>query len=182
MRFTTVAAALACASSAFAYTIIVPSTNQPWTDQGDQPFSWQFDAANDRQNFTVLIQNPNPDLLPQDQVLAALVNGNLGNMTVRPPSGGWIPGPGFRIQIVDSASNLTGVLAESQVFDIEQSTMSASSTRTTAFSTTLRNTATENPDAVATDDTLPADDGSAFAFKAPAAVAAALALVPALFL
>ena len=194
MRFATVAAAFACASSALAFQIIVPSEDQPWNDQGSQVFVWTYDPANDRANFSLVIQNPeHPELLPTDQTVFGLVNSNGGsangeninggNITVPPPSGGWKQGPGFRLQIVDSATNLTGILAESEVFEIKEANVTTSSTRSMSFSTTLRNSATENPDAIPTDDTLPpADDGSAFAFKAPIAVAAAIALVPAFLL
>jgi hypothetical protein len=66
--------------------------------------------------------------MPFDQVLAALVDGNLGNTTLNPPSAGWpAPGPNYRLNIIDSTTNET-VLASSPAFDIEHTTVSRSST------------------------------------------------------
>ena len=58
--------------------------------------------------------------MPTDQVLAALVNGDLGSVAVLPPSAGWpSPGRNYRLNIVDSATNLSSILAQSPSFAIE---------------------------------------------------------------
>ena len=69
--------------------------------------------------------------MPSDQVLAALVDGGLGNTTLNPPSAGWpSPGPNYRLNIVANVTNLNEILAQSPPFEIELSTVVPSNTRT----------------------------------------------------
>jgi len=63
-----------------------------------------------------------------DQVLNALVDGTLGNITCNPPSGGWPTGAGFRVNLVQDATHLNSILAQSSQFNINGS----SSTTTTS--------------------------------------------------
>lgn len=69
--------------------------------------------------------------MPSDQVLAALVEGSLGNTTVNPPSAGWpSPGTGYVVNFVSEVTNLNQILAQSPPFEIELSTIVPSNTRT----------------------------------------------------
>lgn len=61
-----------------------------------------------------------------DQVLAALVDGDLGTIIANPPSGGWPVGSGFRVNLVQDPQSLTTILAQSAEFNI--STVNGSST------------------------------------------------------
>jgi len=71
--------------------------------------------------------------MPFDQILLALTNGDLGNTTLQPPSAGWpTPGSDYRLLIVDSVTNQTGVLARSQAFDIEEPKVNTTSSSTKA--------------------------------------------------
>lgn len=64
-------------------------------------------------------------------MLAALVDGTLGNTTVNPPSGGWpTPGGGYRVNLVQDANDLNTILAQSPEFNITQPTSKSSSTTT----------------------------------------------------
>lgn len=69
--------------------------------------------------------------MPTPQVLAALVEGSLGNTTVNPPSAGWpSPGTGYVLNFVAEVTNLNAILAQSPPFEIELSTVVPTSTRT----------------------------------------------------
>lgn len=68
-----------------------------------------------------------------DQVLNALVDGTLGNITCNPPSGGWPTGSGFRVNLVQDAQHLSSILAQSSQFSINGS----SSTTTTSSAQTF---------------------------------------------
>jgi hypothetical protein len=69
--------------------------------------------------------------MPTPQVLAALVDGSLGNTTVNPPSAGWpSPGTGYILNFVTEVTNLNAILAQSPPFEIELSTVVPTSTRT----------------------------------------------------
>ena len=54
-------------------------------------------------------------------MLVALIDGFLGNVTVKPPSGGWKVGKGFRVNFVKDLSDFRTLYAQSDVFDIVQS-------------------------------------------------------------
>lgn len=63
-------------------------------------------------------------------MLAALVDGSLGNTTVNPPSGGWKTGQGFQVNFVQDTEHTNTILAQSGKFDIKAATSSVSSTAT----------------------------------------------------
>ncbi|KAH9482758.1 hypothetical protein JR316_0004858 [Psilocybe cubensis] len=151
-----VAALLAFASSALAYSVLSPNGAQGWTNQGAQLLTWQR-VDTDRQNFTALLINQNiTDFKPQ--VLQALVNGTDGSARLNPPSGGWPVGPHFRVNLVQDPNNLDTILAQSPEFTISVSTASVSSTG----SNTLANTGATIPNtASGTVPTTPPDGSSA---------------------
>ncbi|KAF8969472.1 hypothetical protein BDZ97DRAFT_246515 [Flammula alnicola] len=133
---------LAFATSAFAYSVLSPNAAQGWTNQGAQLLTWTR-VDTDRQNFTALLTNQqisgyNP------QVLDALVDGTLGKINVNPPSGGWPTGSGFRVNLVQDATDLNAILAQSDNFTISQSssTLSGSTTVNTATGITIITTPT----------------------------------------
>ncbi|KIK04653.1 hypothetical protein K443DRAFT_675671 [Laccaria amethystina LaAM-08-1] len=129
---------LSVAASALAYSVTSPNGSQGWTNQGAQFLSWTR-VNTDRLNFTAVLTNQNRALLPTDQVLAALVDGTLPNTTVNPPSGGWpTPGGGYRVNLVQDATDLNTILAQSPEFNITQPNSTSSSTATgTSTGTTL---------------------------------------------
>ncbi|TFK28897.1 hypothetical protein FA15DRAFT_664996 [Coprinopsis marcescibilis] len=180
MRFFPVAL-LAFASSALGYTILFPNEAEGWTDQGPQVLTWHREA-DDRLNFTVVLSNPG--LMGEDQILAALVDGTLLNTTMNPPDSGsttgWpSPGSGYIVRLVAETTNVTGVLAQSTAFEIEEANITTS-TRTPTRRPTSTPINTEQPDAAATDDTLPTS--GALSGSTISAAAVAFAMVPALFL
>ncbi|CAA7259605.1 unnamed protein product [Cyclocybe aegerita] len=122
---------LACVSSAFAYSVIVPNASQGWTNQGAQTLTWQR-VESDRLNFTALLTNQRVQGY-EPQVLSALVDGTLGTVNLNPPSGGWPTGSGFRLNLVQDANNLNAILAQSPEFAIAPA--STTSVRTTAATT-----------------------------------------------
>ncbi|KDR83929.1 hypothetical protein GALMADRAFT_55545 [Galerina marginata CBS 339.88] len=127
-----VAFLLAFVSSTFAYTVLSPNGAQGWTNQGGQLLTWQR-VDTDRANFTVLLTNQNvTGFTPQ--ILAALVDGTLGKATMNPPNPGWPTGSHFRVNLVQDATDLNSILAQSPEFDITPSTSTSNST--TAAGTT----------------------------------------------
>ncbi|KAJ2931708.1 hypothetical protein H1R20_g5529, partial [Candolleomyces eurysporus] len=175
MRFAAVV--LACASTVLGYTLLSPNESEGWTNQGPQRMTWTR-VATDRENFTVVLTNPNTALMPAPQVLAALVDGSLGNTTLNPPSAGWpSPGTGYVLRMVAEATNINSILAQSPSFEIELSTVIPSSTRTQGGSS---QTGTLPNGAQPTDDTVNNNSG-AMSMAAPVALAALAGLVPALF-
>ncbi|KAF5333630.1 hypothetical protein D9611_002567 [Ephemerocybe angulata] len=174
MRFTAVV--LACASTVLGYTILSPNQSQGWTNQGPQRATWQR-VATDRENITIVLTNTNRSLMPTDQVLSALVDGNLGNMTLNPPSAGWpSPGPGYVLNFASEATNLNQILAQSPPFEIELSTVVPTNTKTTAGNPTSASTSDKD---APTDNTIPKNGGLSN-FGVPVALAVLAGLVPAI--
>ncbi|KAF8174912.1 hypothetical protein BJ912DRAFT_39231, partial [Pholiota molesta] len=126
-------------SSALAYGILIPNTDQGWTNQGVQPLEWQR-VGTDRLNFSVvLINQDKSNFTPQ--LLGNVVDGTVGKTGCNPPQGGWPTGSGFRVNFVESATALNSILAQSNTFNITQSTASATET-TFGSSTSTATTAT----------------------------------------
>lgn len=68
---------------------------------------------------------------PYQQVLVALVNDpTQTSITVNPPSGGWVAGDGYQVNLVKSPDELTSIYAQSTQFSIKQATGSTFSTNT----------------------------------------------------
>ncbi|THV08355.1 hypothetical protein K435DRAFT_847225 [Dendrothele bispora CBS 962.96] len=119
---------LALASSSWAYQVTRPSPSQGWTNSGSQTVTWDM-VSTDPSNFTILLTNTDRNVLPiNNQVLTASVEGSLGTIDVRPPSGGWIAGPTYRVNLVKSENELSSIYAQSDEFDITESTSSSSAT------------------------------------------------------
>jgi len=125
-----VAFLLAFISSAFAYSVLSPNGAQGWTNQGAQLLTWQR-VDTDRLNFTAVLTNQNVTGF-DPQILAALVDGTLGKANMNPPSGGWPTGSHFRVNLVQDATDLNAILAQSPEFDITPPTSSSKSTSATA--------------------------------------------------
>jgi len=130
---------LAFISSAFAYQVLVPNASQGWTNQGGQSLSWDR-VSTDSLNFTVVLDNQNITGF-SPQVLAALVDGSLGNATMNPPSGGWPTGTHFRVNLVRDTNSLSTMYAQSVEFSIlppnGTSTTSKTVPATALYSTTI---------------------------------------------
>jgi hypothetical protein len=176
MRFAAIV--LACATSVLGYSISQPNPSQGWTDNGPQRVVWSR-AADDRENVTVVLTNPNRGLMPTDQVLVALLDGSLGNTTVNPPSAGWpSAGEGYVLQFVANATTLNDVLAKSPAFEIEHDETEPTSTRTTPITTPTTGPGSGTDKSAPVDDTL--GNGALSKFGVPVALAALAGLVPAL--
>ncbi|OCH92162.1 hypothetical protein OBBRIDRAFT_470023 [Obba rivulosa] len=134
-----VVAALVFVASAFAYSISSPNQSAGWTITGPNTVVWSM-VSTDPQNFTIVLSNQvvSP---PTQQILAALVDGSLGQMTVNPPSGGWQTGTGFRVNLVKDANDLDSILAQSDQFAITVASSSSSSGASSLASSTGLSTA-----------------------------------------
>jgi len=119
-------AVVAFAGSSLAYEVTSPSPSQGWTTSGPNIFKWQW-ASTDPSNFTVVLTNANISIMPfSDAVLATVVDTTLGQITCGPPTGGWPAGSGFRINLTPDDINIDTVIAQSDYFDIFDSTSTLS--------------------------------------------------------
>ncbi|RPD66757.1 hypothetical protein L226DRAFT_565548 [Lentinus tigrinus ALCF2SS1-7] len=123
-----VATLLAFAASALAYQVTQPTNATGWTLTGPNVVAWDK-VSTDRANFTIVLVNQ-AVYPPTSQVLAALVDGTKGSMTVNPPSEGWKAGSGFQVNLVQDSENLNSILAQSNQFTISQASSSLSATTT----------------------------------------------------
>ncbi|KAF8238876.1 hypothetical protein L208DRAFT_1421122 [Tricholoma matsutake] len=131
---------LSFVASALAYLPTFPSTSQGWTDIGPQLCQWQR-VNTDPQNFTAVLVNQGNTVT---QVLAALVDGTLGEIYIPPPSAGWPVGPGFRVNFAQDAQHLNALLAQSSQFSIVAVNNTLSST-TNIPATTVNGPTTYTP-------------------------------------
>jgi len=151
------AALLSLAASAFAYQVTFPTSSEGWTNSGAQTLSWTR-VDTDPTNFTVVLKNSDPSVLADEQVLAAQVDGTLGNTTLNPPSGGWpSPAGGYQVNLVQNTTELNTILAQSNDFNITESTSSSSSSSTGSASS---GSSTGTPSATTTDSATGPDTSS----------------------
>ncbi|KAJ4001838.1 GPI-anchored small secreted protein [Lentinula boryana] len=145
---------LAFAASAFAYSVTFPTDTEGWTNSGAQVLSWSR-VDTDPLNFTAVLVNNDASILSDPQILAAQVDGTLGNTTLNPPSGGWpAPDGGFRVNLVQNTTELNSILAQSLTFNItaaNTTSSSASSSGTVAASGTTAGVTTTGAAATSTD-------------------------------
>ncbi|KAF8195102.1 GPI-anchored small secreted protein [Pholiota molesta] len=125
---------LAFCSSALAYSVLIPNTDQGGpTKASSRILEWQR-VGTDRLNFSVvLINQDKSNFTPQ--LLGNVVDGTVGKTGCNPPQGGWPTGSGFRVNFVESATALNSILAQSNTFNITQSTASATETASGIAST-----------------------------------------------
>jgi hypothetical protein len=186
MHFSTVAAVLACASSALAYTVTSPNSVAFWTNQGPQKAEWSR-AGTDPVNVTVVLTNNDTTLMSAPQILLALVQGDDGKANLNPPSAGWpTPGPGYVLNLVRSVNELDSVLAQSQKFEIKEPNVTTTTSSSSTSSTPLNSITAAG--AIPTDTTVDNPGSSdtkgngAGALVIPAGLLAAFAFIPALLL
>ncbi|KAK2466096.1 hypothetical protein APHAL10511_001738 [Amanita phalloides] len=121
------ACVLAFTSSTLAYSVSSPNDSKGWTNVGPQYLEWSR-VNTDPANFTVVLTNTDTSVMPHGgQVLAALVDGSMGNTTLNPPNLGWPLGSGFRINLAKDAHDLDTLLAQSGQFSIKPPVVSSSS-------------------------------------------------------
>jgi len=134
MRFAISATLLSLAASVFAYQVTSPRKDDVWTSIGPNTFTWSS-VSTDRQNFTLVLKNQDQSVR---QVLAALVDRDLGTLSVNAPATGFPIGTDFQVNMVQDEMNLDAILAQSEIFTIKESPMS-SSTRASQSSTGTAN-------------------------------------------
>ncbi|KAG5220234.1 Quinolinate phosphoribosyl transferase [Salix suchowensis] len=131
--------ALALAAFSLAYQVTSPGGSQGWTTEGSQLATWTR-VDTDPLNFTAVLTNEvslpesihqtlmltvakDRSVMPQNnQILAALVDGTLEQIRLNPPNGGWPTGKGFRLNFCRDSQSLEAILAQSNQFDIGQTT------------------------------------------------------------
>lgn len=146
MRSTTFAAVLSFAASALAYQVTFPTATQGWTVTGPNKLTWTR-VSTDATNFTALLTNQDRSILPTDEVLVAYVDGTTGTVTVNAPSNSFPVGGGFQVNLVQDTTHLSTIYAQSNQFNITQSTASVSSTSTGVTTPPIASTLTVPPTA-----------------------------------
>jgi hypothetical protein len=124
---------LSLLANIFAYQVTFPNQSQDWTNVGNQTLRWNK-VDTDPSNFTVVLNNQNTAAFPNGQytqVLAALVPGDLGSVSVQPPSGGWVVATGYTVNLVKDPADLSSILAQSQQFAIVASNSTTTATGVT---------------------------------------------------
>ncbi|KAF9491353.1 hypothetical protein BDN71DRAFT_1452956 [Pleurotus eryngii] len=149
MMFSQILLALALAAFSLAYQVTSPGGSQGWTTEGSQLATWTR-VDTDPLNFTAVLTNEDRSVMPQNnQILAALVDGTLEQIRLNPPNGGWPTGKGFRLNFCRDSQSLEAILAQSNQFDIGQTTstpLSAPrSTTTPVVNTIPATTITQRP-------------------------------------
>lgn len=144
MRALTSALLLSFLASALAYNITIPNAVDNWNITGPNIIAWVNQLATDPLNFTAVLTNPvslyeqkqirsaqyrqcqDRSVMPIDnQELAALVDGTLGSIVAKAPSGGWPVGAGFQVNLVPNPESLGTILAQSLPFKILNPTNSS---------------------------------------------------------
>ncbi|KZT29345.1 hypothetical protein NEOLEDRAFT_1056485 [Neolentinus lepideus HHB14362 ss-1] len=128
---------LSLAASALAYQITSPNANSPWTSTGPNTVTWQR-VSTDASNFTLLLTNTDRTVLPDNnQVLVAVVPGDAGSLAVPEPSNGFPVGSSFRLNLVKDPQDVNTIYAQSDEFNIVQSSSTTSASSTVSSSSTL---------------------------------------------
>ncbi|KAJ3722417.1 hypothetical protein C8R42DRAFT_775712 [Lentinula raphanica] len=180
---------LAFAASACAYSVTFPTETEGWTNSGAQTLIWSR-VDTDPLNFTAVLVNNDASILADPQILAAQVDGTLGNTTLNPPSGGWpSPDGGFRVNLVQNTTELNTILAQSPTFNITAANTTSSSASTsgtvaasgtTAAAGTTVTAASTSDASAATTSTTSFDNGAIALGSAQTGLFGVLALVGAL--
>ncbi|KAF4575097.1 hypothetical protein EYR36_006453 [Pleurotus pulmonarius] len=149
MMFSQILLALALATFSLAYQVTSPGNSQGWTTEGSQLATWTR-VDTDPLNFTAVLTNEDRSVMPQNnQILAALVDGTLGQIRLNPPNGGWPTGKAFRLNFCRDSQSLEAILAQSNQFDIGQTTSvplsTPRSTTTPVANTSPAATVTQTP-------------------------------------
>ena len=144
---------LALAASVAAYDVTFPNAAEGWSSVGANRLAWNM-VSTDRANFSVILTNEDRSVMEHNnQILAALVPGVDGEISLNPPSTGWPVGGTFRVNIVQDSESLNSILAQSTEFNItDPTTTTGTSTRTTGVNTrtTFVATGTTGSDASST--------------------------------
>ncbi|KAL4242498.1 GPI-anchored Adhesion Regulator [Abortiporus biennis] len=130
----TFATLLAFAASALAYQVTNPTNSTGWTTTGPNTVTWTR-VSTDAETFTIVLSNQSK-FPPESEVLVAQVDGTKAtSITVSPPSGGWVAGAGYQVNLVKDAQNLDAILAQSGQFTIKTGTASTTASGTTSGAT-----------------------------------------------
>ncbi|KAH8094803.1 hypothetical protein BXZ70DRAFT_946151 [Cristinia sonorae] len=145
MRAFSAATFLSLAASVLAYQVTSPTNATGWTTTGPNVVSWTR-VNTDPASFAIVLSNQ-ASFPPQQIVLVALVDGTKDNsLTVNPPSGGWVAGSGYQVNLVKSTEELNTILAQSGDFSITSGTGSSTfSSSTTALTVTPTSRPTTTP-------------------------------------
>ncbi|THH31291.1 hypothetical protein EUX98_g2864 [Antrodiella citrinella] len=138
-----VAIFLSLAASAFAYQVTSPTNSTGWTTTGPNVVSWTR-VDSDPQNFTIQLSNQQ-SFPPKTETLIALVDGTKStSVTVSPPSGGWVAGPGYQVNLVSADNTNSGILAQSGQFTITAGSGSTFSSGSSSSGSTTSGSPTSN--------------------------------------
>jgi len=122
---------LSFVASTLGYMVTFPNGEEGtgWTTEGPQMVEWTS-VDTDSSTFVLVLTNQQlSGFVPL--TLLNSVTGSAGSVEVNPPSGGFIPGSGYRLNFMTSPDNpddSDAILAQSNQFDITSSGSLVSST------------------------------------------------------
>ncbi|TCD69850.1 hypothetical protein EIP91_005927 [Steccherinum ochraceum] len=121
MRAATFASILSFAAAAFAFQVTSPTNATGWTTTGPNAVGWSR-VDTDAQNFTIVLSNQQVNPPVQEVLLAQVDATKVNTINVNPPSGGWVAGKGYQVNLVKSPDELSTILAQSGQFSITAGT------------------------------------------------------------
>jgi hypothetical protein len=124
---------LSLVAVASALQVTSPGGSNGWTTSGSNYFDWTR-VDTDALNFTAVLVNQQVTP-PYQQVLDAFVDATLGKQVAHAPSGGFLVGSGYQVNLVKDTDDLNTIYAQSQQFSIEQSNTTTSSSATNPANT-----------------------------------------------
>jgi len=172
-------------ASTLAFTVTKPATDDTWDlNASSQTVTWTS-VSSDRSNFSIVLTNQESQP-SYSQVLKALVVATDGTTTVSPPATGWPSGSGFQVNLVQDATDLNAILAQSGKFNISVSTSSQSSSSHSSTliasnpASTPSSTGSGEPSGTSDTSTTPHQSGGAVGLNIQTGFIASVALLGAI--
>ncbi|KAL5341193.1 major facilitator superfamily domain-containing protein [Aspergillus crustosus] len=143
MRFTLVSSILPLAATVAAIRVTEPKKNVEIDPSSSFTVKWDF-VDTDATSFDLYLVN-NAVYPPVDEKIASDIDTSDGSYTIDSVSG-LSDGPGYQINLFSNEDRNTGILAQSQQFNVTVSDTSSSSTSSTSSTrTSSSSTSTESP-------------------------------------
>ncbi|KAL4862850.1 Ser-Thr-rich glycosyl-phosphatidyl-inositol-anchored membrane family-domain-containing protein [Aspergillus spectabilis] len=142
MRFTLVSSVLPLAVTVGALSVTEPKKNVEINPSDSFTVKWDS-VSTDPSSFDLYLVN-NAVYPPVDKKIASDIDTSDGSYTVDSISG-LKDGHGYQVNLFSNEEHNTGILAQSQQFNMTVSDTSSSTTSTTSSSTKTSSTSTESP-------------------------------------
>ncbi|BEJ14846.1 hypothetical protein CspHIS471_0406130 [Cutaneotrichosporon sp. HIS471] len=171
MLFGTFALLANAASALAAISVIQPSKDLWWVNNGINTLAWTGSAPPN--DFVVMLSNPDIKLLTTDSAIGSIAQTFMFSLTILPVK--WNAGTGYTIKLVNPL-NGTEVYAQSEQFEIKAEGSTYATAGVTSAAGTLAPTGAGSPNATASSAAAtPSAKSGAMANAVPAVAAVAVA-------